>query len=1384
MFAAAFAAAPARTVPSFDCPDADIVRTYEYRWRAFARHITVTPEGQVVTEFLPKVPWAGKYNTIVCPAGHHLREARWMHDPSVAADDARFWFGTNGVHRFKYSTWLASAILDVVRVTGETALATDLLDRMVETYETWEMKPILYDDFPRKGKVPMGGDGKGLFISTDNREGSEYSLGGSGYRPLFNSAMYGEARAISEIARLAGRADLAERFAAKAVVLEDGIKGRLWNPERDFFTTVRTDGMRTAVRELHGYAPWYFNMPLVGYGRAWEQLLDEKGFAAPLGLAFPERRAPGFKIAYSGHECQWNGPSWPFATSIALTGLAHAIAEGSSGSVGKEDFARLLKQYAAQQVRRTDDGRMIPWVDEDIDPFTGEWVSRKILKAKGATGERGEDYNHSTFADLVIAGLCGLHPRLDGSLELRPLIPDDWDYLKLEDVRIRGRRVSLYWDRTGSKYGKGAGFSVWADGKEVRRFGRPRSCLLFGDRVRTAGWGDGTASREDFYPYAGIRWRGDGCNDSAFTVRKLGGAEGEVKIRDGEIRIVKTNEKGYIVVEGPAFAAAKANEWLRLAADVEVEDAIGDSCHGFVRAYGERLSYGVSELFERDYSGGGIPYNWGLPESPKGRTYRKYAPYVAKDRKVVPVLIVTGGASVSTWRNWVVMDMAEETRTWRKRVEQRVPKIRDAERQDEATYDAELAKDIQHTAKVVRENGVSRLYVDGRRVAPVAYKGRHASGEGIPPERFAGGTLQGTGIPFAVKDIRLGKVPGSRGYWTKDGFDAKGAVLEIKNSMRLAPTMPFVLAIGCNAYPEFAREEHPEEAMRRADGSIVLGTSGSCLPTYCIVDIDNTVMWPWPSYSSRIWREGVKTCLRELVAELKRQNLDRRIVGIHTFGYHDGQFTSPFADHSPAAKAEYAEYLKESGHASTNYEFFALQTGLRAQEEFVREFKRLLGKDAIGIMWCESPLSGKRAVSYNLGGFLRSDAMDILVAQPCYVHRLPGVPGGNRLPTASFNLHGKLYFEELDFRTYASFQQWTLSPAASKGLGVSEDFPMWQTVFRKNAGAMVAQRAGWWFYDMAGGWFSAPEIVDDIRTALKGYDRVWSGMPSSWKPGVALVVDEAGPYGWAGGEGFLQRPLQFSHYEQLFLLARSGVPFDVYLAQDVLEKPSLVEPYRMIAFGLMRKYDDARIAFVKRLARDGRTLVHLPRCGELGGLDAAAGFRLSVNEKADHTVVAEPSFPEEVNGLHYHDMLRNCGTTNYPPAHLADWPRNSIVETKGVRVLARYLSDGAPAIAAREGGGFRQVVFTEAGGVSGGAFNRLAVEAGAYVALPTDVAEVDMNGDFVSVHALRNGDCDFRLPFDCAVENLKTGRAEPVVDGCLRLRLDAGDTCQFLLRRK
>ena len=64
-------------IPLFECPDIDIERTYYFRWWTYRKHIKKTEDGYVITEFLPDVPWAGKHNTISCPAAHHYYEGRW-----------------------------------------------------------------------------------------------------------------------------------------------------------------------------------------------------------------------------------------------------------------------------------------------------------------------------------------------------------------------------------------------------------------------------------------------------------------------------------------------------------------------------------------------------------------------------------------------------------------------------------------------------------------------------------------------------------------------------------------------------------------------------------------------------------------------------------------------------------------------------------------------------------------------------------------------------------------------------------------------------------------------------------------------------------------------------------------------------------------------------------------------------------------------------------------------------------------------------------------------------------------------------------------------------------------------------------------------------------
>lgn len=443
-----------RNVPFFECPDREIELTYYFRWWTFRKQIRSTPEGYVITEFLPSVPWAGKFNTISCAAGHHFYEGRWLADARYLDDYARFWF-RQGAEPRRYSFWAADALLARHLVQPNVRLLTGLLPDLVANFEQWEKE--------RR-------DPNGLFWQNDGEDGMEVSIGGSGYRATINSYMYGDAVAISQIARLAGREDLAERFRREADRIKALVQEKLWDERDQFFKVLpRGAGARlAAVRELHGLTPWYFNLPEARFAVAWKQLLEPQGFYAPFGPTTTEQRAPGFRVAYEGHECQWNGPSWPYSTSVTLVGLANLLNGPAQDAIDASAYFTVLRNFALSHRLRLSDGRVVPWIDENLNPFTGDWIARTLLQQRGSKiPERGKDYNHSTFCDLVITGLIGLRARNDDQVEVNPLTPKTWDYFCLDRVPYRGRLLSIVWDRTGNRYGKGKGLSVYADGQRI-----------------------------------------------------------------------------------------------------------------------------------------------------------------------------------------------------------------------------------------------------------------------------------------------------------------------------------------------------------------------------------------------------------------------------------------------------------------------------------------------------------------------------------------------------------------------------------------------------------------------------------------------------------------------------------------------------------------------------------------------------------------------------------------------------------------------------------------------------------------------------------------------------------------------------------------------------
>ena len=118
-------------IPLFDCPDADFVKTYYFRWWTYRKHIknlgTPGDPDLIVTEFIDPVGWADSSNAINAPLGHQIYEGRWLQDQRVNTGYQRYWMTHPSARPRHYSAWLSDAVLANHRVNPDLSLVTDLL---------------------------------------------------------------------------------------------------------------------------------------------------------------------------------------------------------------------------------------------------------------------------------------------------------------------------------------------------------------------------------------------------------------------------------------------------------------------------------------------------------------------------------------------------------------------------------------------------------------------------------------------------------------------------------------------------------------------------------------------------------------------------------------------------------------------------------------------------------------------------------------------------------------------------------------------------------------------------------------------------------------------------------------------------------------------------------------------------------------------------------------------------------------------------------------------------------------------------------------------------------------------------------------------------------
>lgn len=459
----------AARIPAFESPDSAIDATYYYRWELVTKHLTYgSPEtGYTFTEFIDRPFWSGAYGAISCPLGHQLEEIRWLNDARIIDDFARYWFEALGAQPRSYSNWYGAAVWATFQVLGDSSFLRRMLPYMKRQYDGWIAER--WDEKHRMFR--WDGLHDGMERNINSRQTDDIDEGAVGFRPTLNTYMFADAQAIARTAALFGDSETAREYFGRAESLRARVQDELWDPRREFFLHQAANDEKSGVRaltrtydsgkyagseygrELIGYVPWQFNLPEKGktFERAWRFLMDSTRFFARFGPTTTERRDPQFYISPTC--CWWSGNSWPYATTQTLVAMANLLNDYEQSFVTASDWMTLFTIYT-----RTQRKAGAPYIAEAANPDNGAWDGHD-------TPYHSEHYFHSGYVNLLVSGLVGLRARADDSVEVNPLAPADWPYFALDDVRYHGRRLTIIWDRDGTRYGRGPGLSILADGR-------------------------------------------------------------------------------------------------------------------------------------------------------------------------------------------------------------------------------------------------------------------------------------------------------------------------------------------------------------------------------------------------------------------------------------------------------------------------------------------------------------------------------------------------------------------------------------------------------------------------------------------------------------------------------------------------------------------------------------------------------------------------------------------------------------------------------------------------------------------------------------------------------------------------------------------------------
>jgi len=549
---------------------------------------------------------------------------------------------------------------------------------------------------------------------------------------------------------------------------------------------------------------------------------------------------------------------------------------------------------------------------------------------------------------------------------------------------------------------------------------------------------------------------------------------------------------------------------------------------------------------------------------------------------------------------------------------------------------------------------------------------------------------------------------------------------------------------------------------------------------------------PCPSWASEIWRKDTAYALTRYIEHIRSAPYADRVIGYHVasgtteewmyWGANDGKY----CDYSPPTLAAFRDWLrrkyetddrlrqawgspnvtlgtaaippfqkrKASEHlqlrdpvaARDVIDFDLFLSDLTAETicYFARAVKRATGGQSLFGTFYGYVLQLFEQRQQNAGHLAPQTVwqcpdVDFCTSPTSYAFRNLGGGYSHFMSlTDSVKLHGKMWFDENDIRTW-------LTGGAPGEWGMQETYEGTRSMQEREFANVICSACGKWWFDMGGGWYDDPRILADIGRMKAIADRTvdWDRSPVSE---IAFVVD---PQSLA----YLKTDNSVSTWfmlQQLPELGRLGAPFGYYCIEDLPKLP----PQKLYIFAnCWAPTDRQRGIIEQRVKRDGAWALWLYAPGLLreNGLDEKGmqdltGLRLRYAEEAAPLKVALSAGGNP--------LLRGLDAAlTYGP----DQPLGPVIyaDDPSATVLGKLVGSDRAGLVVRRFPTWASV-YSAAPVLPARLLRNLAAAAGAHIYVDSDDV-VYANRSLLSLTVNAPGPRTVRLPRPATVEDLFTG---------------------------